>query len=82
MYLNISIQNYICHFSQQGAKLEVLSVICPPFVTKMDPSVGSEKYYMEGPNPDIWFALQVVLIRIDTFEFSSVKISDFIFRAL
>ena len=48
----------------------------------MDSSVGSEKYDMEGPNPEIWFALQVVCIRIDTFEFSSVKISDFIFRAL
>ena len=80
--MNIGIQNYICHFSHQGAKLEVLNVVCPPFVTKMDPSVGPEKYDMEGPNPEIWFALQVVFNRIDTFEFRSVKISDFIFRAL
>ena len=48
----------------------------------MDPSVGEKKYEMEGPNAEIWFALQVILIRIDTFEFSSVKISDLIFRAL
>ena len=80
--MNISIQYYICHFSHQGAKLEVLNVICPPFVTKMDPSEGSEKYHMEGPNPEIWFALQVALIKIFTFQFGSVKISDFLFRAL
>ena len=54
-------------FLHQGAKLEVLNVFCPPFVTKMDQSMGSERYEIEGPNPDIWFALQVDLIRIDTF---------------
>ena len=30
----------------------------------MDPSVGEKKYEMEGPNPEIWFALQVALIRL------------------
>ena len=30
--------------------------------------IGSDGYDMEGPIPDIWFALQVDLIRIDTFE--------------
>ena len=48
----------------------------------MDPSVGEKKYEMEGPNPEIWLALQVALIKHFTFQFGSVKISDFLFRAL
>ena len=33
----------------------------------MDPIIESENYAMEGPLPDIWFALQVDLVRIYTF---------------
>ena len=50
----------------QGAKLEVLNLNDPPFVTKMDLIVGSDNYEMEGPLPDIWFALQVDHIRVYT----------------
>ena len=64
-------------FLHQGAKLEVLNLLDPPFVTKMNPSMGSEEYDMEGITPDIWFALQVDLIRIDTFWISFGK--DFYF---
>ena len=39
--------------------------------------MGPEEYDMEGPNPDIWFALQVNCIRIDTFWISFGK--DFYF---
>ena len=55
-------------FFQQGAKLKVQNLKDPPFVTKLDPIIGSDGYDMEGPIPDIWFALQVGSITIDTFE--------------
>ena len=55
-------------FLHQGAKLQVQNIKVPPFVTKMDPIIGSENYAMEGPLPDIWFALQVDLVRIYTFK--------------
>ena len=54
-------------FLHQGAKLQVLTIKCPPYVTKMDPIIESENYTMEGPLPDIWFGLQVDLVRIYTF---------------
>ena len=55
-------------FLQQGVKLKVQNLKDPPFVTKLDPIIGSDGYDMEGPIPDIWFALQVGSITIDTFE--------------
>ena len=55
-------------FFQQGAKLKVQNLKDPPFVTKLDPIIGSDGYDMEGPIPDIWFALQVGSITINTFE--------------
>ena len=55
-------------FFQQGAKLKVQNLKDPPFVTKLDPIIGSDGYDMEGPIPDIWFALQVGSITIGTFE--------------
>lgn len=55
-------------FLQQGAKLKVQNLLDPPFVTKLDPNIRSDGYDMEGPIPDIWFALQVGSITIDTFE--------------
>ena len=61
----IIIDNVI--FLDQGAKLQVQNIKVPPFVTKMDPIIRSENYAMEGPLPDIWFALQVDLVRIYTF---------------
>ena len=54
--------NVIC--LHQGAKLQVLNLNDPPFVTKMDLIIGTDEYEMEGPLPDIWFALQVDLITI------------------
>ena len=55
-------------FLQQGVKLKVQNLKDPPFVTKLDPIIGSDGYDMEGPIPDIWFALQVGSITVDTFE--------------
>ena len=55
-------------FFLQGAELQVMNTYFEPFTTKMDPIIGSENYAMEGPFPDIWFALKVDLVRIsDTF---------------
>ena len=46
-------------FIHQGAKLDALCVNDPPFVTKMDLIMDTDHYDLEGPTPDIWFALQV-----------------------
>ena len=67
-FMWLLVYNWLCIFFQQGAKLKVQNLKDPPFVTKLDPIIGSDGYDMEGPIPDIWFALQVGSITIDTFE--------------
>ena len=48
----------------------------------MDPIIESENYAMEGPLPDIWFALKVDLVRIYTFWISFVQGFYFSFQSI
>ena len=48
----------------------------------MDPIIKSENYAMEGPLPDVWFALQVDLVRIYTFWIIFVQGFYFPFQSI
>ena len=51
-------------FSFQGVKFKILSYQTPPWVTLMKKRSDSEDAYeFSGPMPDVWFALQVSIVK-------------------
>ena len=46
-------------FYQQGAKFNTLSVLAPPYISKMTKNEDTKEFEISGYIPEIWFALQV-----------------------
>ena len=63
-------------FYQQGAKFNTLSVLAPPYISKMTKLEDTKEFEISGYIPEIWFALQVINNAISYKLYNQKSISN------